>query len=250
MSNSVSLSTGDLSLLCPSCGNENLFILPMTGHNGQNFLKTLCLKCKEDYFFQLDKNILSNFASHKNLIKNFQLEWEDWLYLKKKHFNKQIIKKPLLSKFSQLVLFVVFITSILFFNFDRWHLITHLFENHSLSQSYIDEYSKLLLDIHCIPSIMKKKIRTIPILYTREQPVKKNFVQFGEAGVYWGKEQIKIHRSNFWFFGFPKKTQLLNSLVHELRHRINPEIGHNKKFFDLVDKDMECVLKSFNQLKK
>ena len=56
------------------------------------------------------------------------------------------------------------------------------------------------------------------------------------------EEQIKIHRSNFWFFGWPKKTQLLNTLVHELRHRSSPGLGHNLKFFNLVERDTSCVL--------
>ena len=105
------------------------------------------------------------------------------------------------------------------------------------------EYSERLLEVPCFPSILKVKIRTVPIRYTRERPVHKNWIQYGEAGVYWGEEQIKIHRSNFWFFGQPKESQLVNTLFHELRHRANPDLGHNPKFMELVEKDTHCSLK-------
>ena len=38
-----------------------------------------------------------------------------------------------------------------------------------------------------------------------------------------------------------KKNQLLNTLVHELRHRSNPGLGHNSEFYKLVKKDVACV---------
>ena len=85
---------------------------------------------------------------------------------------------------------------------------------------------------------MKRKIITVSIKYTRESPVNENYIQYGEAGIYWGEEHIKIHRSNFWFFGLPKKNQLLNTLVHELRHRSSPGLGHNTEFYKLVKKDL------------
>ena len=97
------------------------------------------------------------------------------------------------------------------------------------------------MEVPCLPSIMKIKLTTVPIKYTRERPVHKNFIQYGETGIYWGEEHIKIHRSNFWFFGLPKKNKLLDTLVHELRHRSNPGLGHNSEFNKLVTKDVACV---------
>ena len=32
-----------------------------------------------------------------------------------------------------------------------------------------------------------------------------------------GNFQIKIHRSNFWFYGQPKKSRLIETLIHEFR---------------------------------
>ena len=131
----------------------------------------------------------------------------------------------------------------LFFIFDRWHMLDPLVENPAARQQHIMEYAEALLQVPCFPSILKVKIRSVPIRYTRERPVHKNWIQYGEAGVYWGEEQIKIHRSNFWFFGWPKESQFVNTLVHELRHRSNPELGHNPKYMELVEKDTQCALK-------
>ena len=60
-------------------------------------------------------------------------------------------------------------------------------------QKHIIDLAELLLEVPCLPSIMKSKITSVPIKYTRERPVHKNFIQFGEAGIYWGEEHIKIH---------------------------------------------------------
>ena len=136
-----------------------------------------------------------------------------------------------------------------FFILDRWHLLDPILEFPEERQKHIIDLAEVLLEVPCFPSIMKSKINTVPIKYTRERPVHKDFVQYGEAGIYWGEEHIKIHRSNFWFFGLPKKNQLLNTLVHELRHRSSPGLGHNRKFYKLVNKDVECVGNYLNDLK-
>ncbi|MEC8188546.1 MAG: hypothetical protein VX059_07135, partial [SAR324 cluster bacterium] len=75
-----------------------------------------------------------------------------------------------------------------------------------------------------------------------ERPYHKNRIQYGEAGIYWGEEQIKIHRSNFWFFGYPRKSKLIETLIHELRHRVSPALGHNEMFYQLVNRDTQCAL--------
>ena len=56
MSNSISLSNDEFSLLCPCCGNNKFYIFPMTGSENDFFLKTFCQKCNEDYFFKLNHN--------------------------------------------------------------------------------------------------------------------------------------------------------------------------------------------------
>ena len=38
---------------------------------------------------------------------------------------------------------------------------------------------------------MREKLRTVEIHYTLEPAVHGNLVQYGEAGVYWGEEQIR-----------------------------------------------------------
>ena len=90
---------------------------------------------------------------------------------------------------------------------------------------------------------MREKLRTVEIHYTIEPAVHGNLVQYGEAGVYWGEEQIRVHRSNFWLGTIPKRAVLLETLVHEARHRVSPALGHNALFHQLVQQDLQCVLK-------
>ena len=93
---------------------------------------------------------------------------------------------------------------------------------------------------------MMEQIRTIPVHYTPESVYHHNQIQYGETGQYWGKFQIKIHRSNFWFFGWPKKSQLINTLIHEFRHRANPWLGQQPRFHERVQTDTQCALKHWD----
>ena len=250
MSSEITSQDEDVTLHCPSCGEENFRLLPMSGKNGERFVRIHCDNCGEHLFFQtpeFPENMTQQGITPENWkteqIKNLQLEWEEWLKWKQRHLNKPVSGKPYLTKYTQWLFAFLLCSIALFFALDRWHLLDPLIENPAARQQQIMEYAERLLEVPCFPSIMKVKIRTVPIRYTRERPVHKNWIQYGEAGVYWGEEQIKIHRSNFWFFGWPKKTQLLNTLVHELRHRANPDLGHNPKFMELVQKDTQCALK-------
>ena len=253
MPSAIASQNEEVTLHCPSCAEENFGIVPMTGKEGERFVKINCHNCKEHLFFQAPEfqEILSQTKETQEnweteQIKSLQLEWGEWLKWKQRHLNKTDSRKPLFSKYAQWLLALLLAGSALFFILDRWHLLDPLVENPKARQQQIMAYAMGLLKVPCFPSILKVKIRTVPIRYTRERPVHKNWIQYGEAGVYWGEEQIKIHRSNFWFFGWPKKSQLVNTLVHELRHRSNPELGHNPKFMELVEKDTQCALKNLN----
>ena len=253
MSSEIASQNEDVTLHCPSCTEEKFRIVPMTGKNGERFVKVHCHNCGEHLFFQtleIEKILSQPGITPENWeteqIRSLQLEWEEWLKWKQRHLNKPDSSKSLLIKYAQWLLAFLLIGCAMFFVLDRWHLLDPLVENHESRQQQIMEYAEALLEVPCFPSILKVKIRTVPIRYTRERPVHQNWIQYGEAGVYWGEEQIKIHRSNFWFFGWPKKSQLVNTLVHELRHRSNPELGHNPKFMELVEKDTLCALKYLN----
>jgi len=249
MPSAVTSPEEDVTLHCPSCGESKFLFVPMSGKNGERFVRIHCHKCQEHLFFQ-NPELPHNIKSPEDIseqwqteqINNLQLEWEEWFRWKKRHLDKSSSRKTPLSKYAQWFLALLLGGITLFFVLDRWHLLDPLLENPAARQELITEYAESLLEVPCFPSIMKVKIRTVPIRYTRERPVHKNRIQYGEAGIYWGEEQIKIHRSNFWFFGWPKKTQLLNTLIHELRHRSSPGLGHNLKFFSLVEHDTKCVL--------
>ena len=107
----------------------------------------------------------------KEQIKSLQLEWEEWLKWKQRHLNKPDSSKPLLTKYAQWLLAILLLGSALFFILDRWHLLDPLVENPESRQQQIMEYAERLLEVPCFPSILKVKIRTVPIRYTRERPV-------------------------------------------------------------------------------
>ena len=249
-------SQGNFNLHCPSCAGEEFKVNPLSGKDGEYFVRIICRNCGEHLFFQTPYSLSSKIEYNKdndtnNLINisYLQKEWDEWVAWKKRHLKSHSSNKTLFSKFAQFSLVFLLCGILLFFILDRWHLLDPFLEFPEARQKHIIDLAELLLEVPCLPSIMKSKITTVPIKYTREHPVHKNFIQYGEAGIYWGEEHIKIHRSNFWFFGLPKKTQLLNTLVHELRHRSNPGLGHNSEFYKLVKKDLVCVGNYLNELK-
>ena len=244
------------NLQCPSCGGEEFKVIPLSGQKGESFIRIICNNCGEHLLFQTSYSSSSNKESEKDYDNNnlinisfLQKEWEEWIGWKERHLKSHVSSKTLFSKYSQFCLAFLICGIVLFFILDRWHLLDPILEFPEERQKHIIDLAEVLLEVPCFPSIMKSKINTVPIKYTRERPVHKDFVQYGEAGIYWGEEHIKIHRSNFWFFGLPKKNQLLNTLVHELRHRSSPGLGHNRKFYKLVNKDVKCVENYLNDLK-
>ena len=249
-------SQDNFNLHCPSCGGEEFKVIPLSGKHGEFFVKIFCNNCGEHFFFQTSYSLKNmkesgkaDFNINLNNIRFLQTEWNEWFAWKERHLKSKSSNKSLLSKFSQFCIILFLCGIFLFLILDRLHLLDPFLEFPEARQKHIIDLAELLLKVPCFPSIMKSKINTVPIKYTREPPVHKDFIQYGEAGIYWGEEHIKIHRSNFWFFGLPKKNQLLNTLVHELRHRSNPGLGHNIEFYKLVNKDVECVGNYLNKLK-
>ncbi|MBC8259354.1 MAG: hypothetical protein H8E38_10080 [SAR324 cluster bacterium] len=253
MTSDVSSTDEDVTLHCPSCAEENFKLIPMAGKAGERFVRIQCQNCSEHLFFQIPElpqniNSLEKIPESRKFeqINNLQQEWREWLQWKQRHLDKSAATKPTLSKAAHWLIALLLFAGTIFFVLDRWHLLEPFLENTDTRQQQVMKYAEGLLAIPCFPSNMKVIIRTVPIRYTRERPVHKNWIQYGEAGVYWGEEQIKIHRSNFWFFGWPKVTQLLSTLVHELRHRASPDLGHNLKFYELLERDTKCVLEYLN----
>ncbi|MCH2296983.1 MAG: hypothetical protein MK441_03625, partial [SAR324 cluster bacterium] len=145
-------------------------------------------------------------------------------------------------RFSPLVFLILMVGGWGFFFIDQMYLLDGIFEKIHSREDIIKGYSSLLMELPCLSQAMKEKLATVPIRYTRERPYHRNRIQYGEAGIYWGEEQIKIHRSNFWFFGYPRKSQLIETLIHEVRHRVSPALGHNETFYQLVKRDTKCAL--------
>ena len=249
-------SQENFNLHCPSCGGEEFKVIPLSGKDGEYFVRIICHNCGEHLFFQTPYSLSSKIELDKvddtnklKYISYLQKEWDEWFAWKQRHLKSHSSGKTLFSKYAQFCLVFLLCGIVLFFILDRWHLLDPFLEFPEARQKHIIDLAELLLEVPCLPSIMKSKIITVPIRYTRERPFHKNFIQYGEAGIYWGEEQIKIHRSNFWCFGLPKKNQLLNTLVHELRHRSSPGLGHNSEFYKLVKKDVVCVDNYLNELK-
>jgi len=62
MPSAVTSPEEDVTLHCPSCGEEKFLFVPMSGKNGERFVRIHCHKCQEHLFFQnpeLPNNIKS-----------------------------------------------------------------------------------------------------------------------------------------------------------------------------------------------
>ena len=92
-------------LHCPSCGEEKFLFVPMSGKNGERFVRIHCHKCQEHLFFQ-NPELPNNINSPEDIselwqteqINNLQLEWEEWFRWKKRHLDKSSSRKTPLSK--------------------------------------------------------------------------------------------------------------------------------------------------------
>ena len=146
MSSAIASQNEDVTLHCPSCSEEKFGIVPMTGKNGERFVKIHCHNCGEHLFFQAPEiqQILSqpgitqeNWETEQ--IKDLQLEWEEWLKWKLRHLNKPLSRKPLRTKYAQWLLAFMLAGSTIFFILDRWHLLDPLIENPTARQQQIME---------------------------------------------------------------------------------------------------------------
>ncbi|MBT4069253.1 MAG: hypothetical protein HOE77_11325, partial [Candidatus Marinimicrobia bacterium] len=122
MSSEIASQNEDVTLHCPSCAEEKFRIVPMTGKDGERFVKIHCHNCGEYLFFQAPEieKILSQPGItpenwEKEQIKSLQLEWEEWLKWKQRHLNKPDSSKPLLTKYAQWLLAILLIGSAMFF---------------------------------------------------------------------------------------------------------------------------------------
>ncbi len=226
-----------------------VFLTPLQGKDGAWFAKIVCHRCKEQAFLQLDLPNSLKFDEHdwanleESLLLELQKEWQDWVYLKKRHLYPQRSVSPQRGKRLAVFLIVALVLATLFFLMDRYYLLGVGLENITARQQMIEKYAQKLAQLPCFSERMLEKIQTVPVLYTPESVFHHNKIQYGETGFYWGKFQIKIHRSNFWFYGQPKKSRLIETLIHEFRHRASPGLAHNDRFYELVQRDTQCALK-------
>ena len=84
MPSAVTFPKEDVTLHCPSCGKEKFLFVPMSGKNGERFVRIHCHKCQEHLFFQ-NPELYNNIKSPEDIsvqrqteqINNLQLEWEE-----------------------------------------------------------------------------------------------------------------------------------------------------------------------------
>ena len=233
---------------CPACGMMEVNLRYSQGVADEIFVEVRCRTCGENGFFQLfeggvedqQRDQVINHLDKKG--EEIQQEWCEWYQFKIRHLTPRYSKEGTRHRFSPLVFLILLVGGWGFFFIDQMYLLDGIFEKIHSREEMIKEYSSRLMELPCLSQAMKEKLATVPIRYTRERPYHRNRIQYGEAGIYWGEEQIKIHRSNFWFFGYPRKSQLIETLIHELRHRVSPALGHNEMFYQLVNRDTQCAL--------
>ena len=231
-------------LACPECGNTNLRATPLEGPDGERFVRVWCRDCDERGFFEItelpENADLEDWPAET--VGTLQHEWREWHQWKNRHLHPPPRWPGPVERWLGRLLITGILGVALLLVVDRIQLFGVILEDEIVRQQHIEDYRQQLLRAPCLSPALLRTLRNVPIRYTRERAVHGNFIQYGEAGVYWGEEQIKIHRSNFWFFGTPKTGQLVDTLIHEARHRTSPALGHNARFHLLVNRDTECVL--------
>lgn len=241
------------TLTCPLCQSDRISLIPLRGKDQSWFARIDCHRCGEQAFFQLDLPTSQSFDEldwdnlKESLLQGLQREWREWVSLKKRHLYRQSPRSPARGKWLSVFLMVAMVFGTLFFLMDRYHLLGVVLENVTARQQVIESFARKLAHLPCFSDQMLEKIQTIPVLYTPESVYHHNKIQYGETGFYWGEYQIKIHRSNFWFYGGPKKSLLIETLIHEYRHRASPWLGHNARFYELVQKDTRCALRYWDR---
>jgi hypothetical protein len=236
---------------CPSCELKFIQIHYARGVEDEIFVDVCCKSCGEKGFFLLIEgfsegiDLVSTEFSWLTQSKWLQQDWDDWYFYKKRHLKPILSTKGGRLKSSPVIMLTMILGGWFFFFTEQIHVLDGIFENTQIRNTHIHEYAQKIKRLPCLSQAMKEKISNVPIRYTSERPYHQDRIQFGEAGIYWGEEQIKIHRSNFWFFGSPKKSLLIETLIHELRHRVSPALGHNNLFYELVERDTKCVLQKW-----
>ena len=231
-------------LACPECGNTNLRATPLEGPDGERFVRVWCRDCDERGFFEItelpENTDLEDWPAET--VGTLQHEWREWHQWKNRHLHPPPRWPGPVERWLGRLLIAGILGVARLLVGDRIQLFGVILEDEIVRQQHIEDYRQQLLRAPCLSPALLRTLHNVPIRYTRERAVHGNFIQYGEAGVYWGEEQIKIHRSNFWFFGTPKTGQLVNTLIHEARHRTSPALGHSARFHLLVNRDTECVL--------
>jgi hypothetical protein len=179
-----------------------------------------------------------------DLIFRLQEEWGQWIAWKRRYAYPRHWPAPPKRVHPRWLLGILLV-GLLWVLSDAWQVAGVWKEDVPARQAVIQEYVEHMQEIDCLPAAMRDKLATVPIHYTLEPAVHGNMVQYGEAGVYWGEEQIRVHRSNFWIGALPKQAVLIETLVHEARHRVSPALGHNSLFHQLVRRDVQCVLRNW-----
>ena len=62
-----------VTLHCPSCGEEKFIFVPMSGKNGERFVRINCHKCQEHLFFQNPEQP-NNIKSHEDISEQWKTE--------------------------------------------------------------------------------------------------------------------------------------------------------------------------------
>ena len=236
-------------LQCPSCGGGTVKVRNSHGVAGEIFVEVLCRSCGEKGFFQLigvENDVLEIERAENpwaELDRVLQKDWNDWHDYKTRHLKPTPVTGGSWFKPANVFFLIMIVGGWSFFFIDQIHLLDGIFENIQIRKAHIQDYTAKLGKLPCLSRAMKEKLKNVPIRYTRERPYHRDRIQYGEAGIYWGEEQIKVHRSNFWFFGAPRESQLVETLIHEVRHRVSPALGHNELFYELVERDTKCSLK-------
>jgi len=243
------LATTSGPLCCVACGGTDLRLLLLRGQDRERFLHLRCHTCREEGLVQCDElnddqteDLAACLDSRPDIRERLQEEWGQWLAWKRRYAYPRHWPTPP-RRISSWWMVGILLLLLVWALSDVWQVAGVWREDVPARQAVVNEYVDRLKGIECLPEAMREKLRTVEIHYTLEPAVHGNLVQYGEAGVYWGEEQIRVHRSNFWLGTIPKRAILLETLVHEARHRVSPALGHNALFHQLVQQDLQCVLK-------
>ena len=58
-------SQGIFKIHCPSCGGEEFNVIPLSGKDGEYFVRIICHNCGEHLFFQTPYSLSSKIESDK-----------------------------------------------------------------------------------------------------------------------------------------------------------------------------------------